>query len=698
LTQRRDSAGFIIVGDDSYLEPYTRSLGTLTADIARLQTLTADNPSQQSDLEQLQAAATARFSLITESIRLRRESGFAAAQAIVATGEGKRLMDDMRAIVARMEAREEALLGTRNAEAARSYRDAQLIGLVTTALAVLVLGLLFAGTRRFGVERRLAEQTAERLNVTLRSIGDGVITTDNHGRIHRMNPVAEALTGWSESDAAGRTLEDALVMINEQSRLPVENPVMRVLREGEIVGLANHTILIGKDGREIPIDDSAAPIRDADGDMVGVVMVVRDISERHEAERARMDLVEKEQLARRQAEEANRTKDEFLATVSHELRTPLNAILGWADMLRSGTLSDTRRDRAIDAVYTNAVRQTKLIDELLDVSRIMSGKLPLDRAPLDLRAVVRSSVDVIQPSADAKHIDLAVDAGDSIPEFYGDTTRLQQILVNLLSNAIKFTPDGGSVRVGLRRGAGVVELTVSDSGQGIPARFLPLIFEPFRQADHLTTRQHGGLGLGLSIVRHLVEAHGGQVRADSAGAGKGSTFTVLLPVVHAGPGADHAARTQGQTATSDVRSARLNGVVVLVDDDDDNRDLLVVTLQDHGAAVLTASSAAQALDMLQRSSVDALLSDIAMPGEDGYSLIRRLRARETGETGFVPAAALTSLARAEDRLDALRAGFQLHLSKPIDAVSLVEAVRTLTGGTWTATSPTSETRAQPPST
>ena len=412
-----------------------------------------------------------------------------------------------------------------------------------------------------------------------------------------------------------------------------------------------------------------------------------------------MDLVEREQLARRQAEVANRTKDEFLATVSHELRTPLNAILGWADMLRSGTLSDTRRERAIDAVYTNAVRQTKLIDELLDVSRIMSGKLPLDRAPLDLRAVVRSSVDVIQPSADAKHIHLAVDAGAPIPEFYGDATRLQQILVNLLSNAIKFTPDGGSVRVGLRRSAAAVELTVTDSGQGIPARFLPLIFEPFRQADHLTTRQHGGLGLGLSIVRHLVEAHGGQVRADSAGAGKGSTFTVLLPVVHAGPGADRAARTQAQTATSGVRSARLNGVVVLVvDDDDDNRDLLVVTLQDHGAAVLTASSAAQALDMLQRSSVDALLSDIAMPGEDGYSLIRRLRARETGETGFVPAAALTSLAREEDRLEALRAGFQLHLSKPIDAVSLVEAVRTLTGGTWTATSPASETRAQPPST
>jgi CheY-like chemotaxis protein/anti-sigma regulatory factor (Ser/Thr protein kinase) len=346
----------------------------------------------------------------------------------------------------------------------------------------------------------------------------------------------------------------------------------------------------------------------------------------------------------------------------------------------------------------NAVRQTKLIDELLDISRIMSGKLPLERGPLDLRAVVRSGVDVIQPSADAKHIQLTVDAGDPVPEFFGDAARLQQILGNLLSNAIKFTPDFGTVRVALRRTGTAIELTVSDSGQGIPEMVLPIIFEPFRQGDQLTTRQHGGLGLGLSIVRHLVEAHGGTVHANSAGEGKGSTFTVLLPVMHAGPGASRIT-DRAQAETGDATDARLNGVVVLVvDDDDDNRDLLVVTLQDHGAAVLTASSAAQAFDVLQRGSVNALLSDIAMPGEDGYSLVRRLRALETGGTGFVPAAALTSLAREEDRIEALRAGFQLHLAKPIDAVSLVNAVVTLTGGAWTATSPAPETRVQPPST
>ena len=214
---------------------------------------------------------------------------------------------------------------------------------------------------------------------------------------------------------------------------------------------------------------------------------------------------------------ANRTKDEFLAMLSHELRTPLNAVLGWADMLRGGTLSGDKRNRAIDAVYSNAMRQTRLIDELLDLARIMSGKLQLERAPVDLAALLRNTVDVIQPTADAKRIRLTVDAGEALKPFHGDQPRLQQVLANLLSNAVKFTPEGGTVGISLHQFNGGVTLTVTDSGQGIPREFLPIVFEPFRQADQLTTRRHGGLGLGLSIVRHLVEAHGGTVRAESGG-------------------------------------------------------------------------------------------------------------------------------------------------------------------------------------
>jgi len=678
--------GFIITGDESYLEPYARSQRTIEADVMRVRSLTADNAAQQEDLERVAAAVNRRLELIEQSIRLRRDSGFGAAQVVIATGEGKRLMDEMRTIVTRMEAREEALLATRNAEALRSYRVAQALGLVTTGFALLALGLLFAGTRRLGAERRLAEQAADRTNITLRSIGDAVVTTDNQGRILGMNPVAQALMGWTEAEAAGRPLEDTLVIINEHTRRPAENPIGRVLRESIVVGLANHTILISKDGREIPIDDSAAPIKSADGSLLGVVMVFRDITERHQAERERAQLTESERLARRHAEQTNRTKDEFLAMVSHELRTPLNAVLGWADMLRSGTLAGDRRDRAIDAIYSNAMRQTRLIDELLDLARIMSGKLQVERSDVDFAALLRSAVDVIQPAADGKHIRLTVDAAEAPQLFYGDQARLQQVLANLLSNAIKFTPDGGGVGISLRRTGNGVTLTVTDSGQGIPQEFLPFIFDPFRQVDQLTTRRHGGLGLGLSIVRRLVEAHGGTVRAESAGPGKGATFIVELPMVAAGPAsAGPPAIPPPRVSRLPADVTRLKGIVVLtVDDDRDNRNLVVATLEQHGAAVLTASSSSEALEILRRTPVQVLLSDIAMPGEDGYTLLRRLRTTESAEIANIAAAALTSLARNEDRREAIRAGFQLHLTKPIDAVSLVEAVAALAPRAQTA--------------
>ncbi len=673
--------GFIITGDERYLEPYASSQRTIEADVVRVRSLTADNAAQEEDLERVVAAVNRRLELIEQSIRLRRDSGFAAAQATVTTGEGKRLMDDMRTIVARMEAREEALLEQRNAEARRSYRAAQTLGLVTTGLALLVLGLLFTGTRRFGAERRRAEQFADRMNITLRSIGDAVLTTDNQGRILEMNPVAQALMGWTEAQAAGRPIEDTLIIVNEQTRRPAENPVGRVLREGIVAGLANHTILISKDGREIPIDDSAAPIKSAEGALLGVIMVFRDITERHHAERERVQLIEAERLARRHAEEANRAKDEFLAMVSHELRTPLNAVLGWTDMLRSGTLAADRRDRAIEAVYSNAMRQTRLIDELLDLARIRSGKLQMERSALDLPALLRSAVDVIQPAADGKRIRLTVDAAGAPQAFYGDQARLQQVLANLLSNAIKFTPEGGVVGISLQRTGNGVMLTVTDSGQGIPREFLPFIFEPFRQIEQLTTRRHGGLGLGLSIVRHLVEAHGGTVRAESEGQDKGSSFIVQLPLVPAGPaGTGHTAAGTQSVAAASANGAGLHGVVVLaVDDDSDSRDLLVATLEQHGAVVLTASSAREAIDILGKTPVQVLLSDVAMSGEDGYTLIRRVRAMESPGIAHIPAAALTSLAREEDRRDAMRAGFQLHLAKPIDVASLVEAVASLAG-------------------
>jgi signal transduction histidine kinase/CheY-like chemotaxis protein len=411
-----------------------------------------------------------------------------------------------------------------------------------------------------------------------------------------------------------------------------------------------------------------------------------DDQQRHMVEMRRMhearhDLLEREQAARASAEQANRLKDQFLAIVSHELRTPLNAILGWTDMLRKGVLDEPRRERAYQAVYDSAQRQAQLIEELLDVARIVSGKLRLDRASVDLHETIRAALTVVQPTADAKGVQVVLEADSSIGVIDGDKARFQQIAWNLVSNAIKFTPKGGTVTVRLRRSSECVELIVADTGQGIPDGFLASVFEPFRQADESTTRANGGLGLGLSIVKHLVEAHSGTVSVQSAGKDQGSTFTVRLPITASTaqrPDATIAAPVA--TPPLPAHATSLKGLSVLVVDDDEEGRLIVATqLEAHHAGVFTASSAAQAFDVLQREHVDVLLADIAMPGEDGYTLIRRVRAMHSPDLASIPAAALTAFARNEDRLQALRAGFQSHLAKPIDADLLVATVARLGG-------------------
>ena len=394
-------------------------------------------------------------------------------------------------------------------------------------------------------------------------------------------------------------------------------------------------------------------------------------------EELRIQLLEREHAARESAEDANRLKDQFLAIVSHELRTPLNAILGWSEMLISGKLPEPGRDRACRTIFDSARRQAQLIDDLLDVARIMSGKLRLDRAFIDIEEVARAAIETVRPAAEARHVQIALAADGSASMVFGDRGRLQQIVWNLLSNAIKFSNERSTIHVRLRQRGPSIDLSVADTGQGIAREFLDSVFEPFRQADETTTRYHGGLGLGLSIVKHLVEAHGGVIGAHSAGEGQGATFTVRLPLV-AMPVAAGESRESAPPPPASDRS--LDGVSVLVvDDDERSRRVVAAHLELHHAAVLTAASAAQAFDVLQHEHVDVLLSDIAMPGEDGYSLIRRVRALNSPEVASIPAAALTAFARKEDRQQALQAGFQLHLAKPIDAKTLISAVATLGG-------------------
>ena len=411
-----------------------------------------------------------------------------------------------------------------------------------------------------------------------------------------------------------------------------------------------------------------------------------DDQQRHMAEmrrlhEARHELLEREQAARAAAEEANRLKDQFLAIVSHELRTPLNAILGWTDMLRKGVLDEERRDRAYQAVWDSAQRQAQLIEELLDTARIVSGKLRLDISSVDVREVTRAALNVVQPAADAKGVEVAFDADELVGVIDADKARFQQIAWNLVSNAIKFTPKGGRVTVRLRRTQVNVELIVADTGQGIPDGFLKTVFEPFRQADESTTRANGGLGLGLSIAKHLVEAHGGTISVYSAGIGQGSTFTVRLPIPESNTRRSDTGRPNIEAAPALPRHAlSLKGLSVLVvDDDEEGRLIVAAQLEAHYADVFTASSAAQAFDLLRSERIDVMLADIAMPGEDGYALIRKLRTHSSPDLASIPAAALTAFARNEDRIRALRAGFQSHLAKPIDADLLVTTVARLGG-------------------
>jgi signal transduction histidine kinase/ActR/RegA family two-component response regulator len=379
----------------------------------------------------------------------------------------------------------------------------------------------------------------------------------------------------------------------------------------------------------------------------------------------------------REAEQANRVKDEFLATLSHELRTPMNAIVGWTSLLAAGNLDPETTARAIASIDRNAKAQVRLIEDILDVSRIVSGKLRLKIQPVDLPAIVEAAVDALRHAAEAKGVRLQVMLDQEAAPINGDADRLQQVCWNLLSNAIKFTPRGGRVYVELSRPNSHVELLVRDSGQGIKPEFLPHVFERFRQADSSSTRAHGGLGLGLAIVRHLVELHGGTVEARSDGEGHGASFVVQLPMgpVRAAAPArtGAAARLAGAPVPDELTGVR----VLVVEDDAESRELLESMLTRLGAEVEVAASAAEGMAALERRPPHVLLSDIEMPGEDGYSLIRRIRALPSAERARLPAAALTAYARTEDRIAALAAGFQFHLSKPVAASELAAVVASL---------------------
>ena len=441
--------------------------------------------------------------------------------------------------------------------------------------------------------------------------------------------------------------------------------------------------MLAADGRVVWLYDIVNVVRDENGPQLLHGFMI-DITDRKQAEQEREQLLEREQAARADAEAANRMKDEFLATLSHELRTPLNAILGWTQLLRNRRFDETTTGRALETIERNTRSLAQLIEDVLDVSRIIKGTLHLNIHRVKLVPIVEAAIDTVYPAAQAKEISINCKFDPEVGVVVGDANRLQQVVWNLLSNAVKFTPKGGRVDVQLERIESCVQIRVSDTGVGIAAEFLSHVFERFRQEDSSSTRSHGGLGLGLAIVRHLVEFHGGTVSAESPGIGQGATFIVNLPMKAVYVEANTAEQLSSVGDTQDANNylPKLDGLrVLIVDDEADARHLLTTILGQYGAQVMAAPSASDALLALQEFRPHILVSDIGMPQEDGYTLIRQVRALPTDQGGRIPAVALTAYARAEDRTQALLAGFQLHVPKPVNPAELAAVVANLTGRT-----------------
>jgi PAS domain S-box-containing protein len=525
---------------------------------------------------------------------------------------------------------------------------------------------------------------SERLaSAILDQAAEAIIVCDTNGIVTRASLAAREL---SADEALRQHVFASFPLRGAEGGSRPLHPASRALA-GEVVASVEMILDIG--GRDpMPVLCTAVPLSYERGTILGCIMSITDISVRkrdeadraslHEAERAARSLAER---ARAEAEATSRTKDEFLATVSHELRTPLNAIVGWSRLLSDDAMPEGRRRHAVDVIRRNADSQARLIEDLLDVSRIISGQMRLDVKTVEPVRIITAVIETVRPALDAKEINLEVVLDSDDPTVLGDEARLQHIIWNLLSNAVKFTPRKGRILITLRRVESSIEISVEDNGEGIPRDFLPFVFDRFRQADGGLSRVHGGLGLGLAISRHLVELHGGKIAVASDGPGHGSTFVVRLPraALRESPlPAEPLPISAKEPAPLQFDGADLTGVhVLVVEDDDDSRELLMSILVKCGARVSGADSGHAALEIFETDVPDVLVSDIGMPGMDGYSLIRRIRALDIAAGQRVPALALTAYARTEDRRRALAEGFQMHLAKPADPSEFAMAVASL---------------------
>ena len=704
--------GYVLTGKEDFLGPYQNAEEQAKENIAALRRLVSSSPTQKQRIADLENLVNEKITISRRYLESYREQGGEVAARLIAGGQGKAVMDKIRAKVTEMKTEEISVVREREAQINSGYAQTFYLIVFGSVAGIVFLGLAgMAILREIGI-RKIAEDDLKDANKNLESrieertknlvlsndalsqirvfnqaildsLSSHIAVVDKSGNIKAVNEAWKkfARENSRDDESALDFVGDNYINvceapdINDSQTESITANLKRLLK-GEIDHFSAEYPCHSKTEKRWFLLNVTA-LKTAEG---GAVIAHTDISKRKGAEAELEKLFASEQKARREAETANRMRDEFLATVSHELRNPLNSILGWSRMLQKNQLEGENKSKAIETIVRNAESQNHLIEDMLDVSRIITGKLRLDIQPINPSEFVEAAIETVRPAAAAKEITIKTEIDYGANKINGDPNRLQQVVWNLLSNAIKFTPKRGEVYVRLRFDHSMIHIEVSDTGPGISEEFLPYVFDRFSQADASTVKKFGGLGLGLAIVRHITEMHGGTVEVQSGG-NKGATFIVKLPIMAVSVEADQIQSTDEiqikhlQTEAS----IDLSGISILVvDDEKDTRQLLQQVLTYYGAEVTMAGAASEAFAEVTAKRFDLLISDIGMPEEDGYSLIRRIR-KLPANKGRIPAIALTAYARPQDRMQALTSGFQTHLAKPVEPDELTAVIGSLTG-------------------
>jgi PAS domain S-box-containing protein len=645
--------GYLLTGNDAYLAPYHDAISHIHNELNLLTKRAAAGELDADEVQRLSDLTKAKFDELETTLSTRRKEGFDAAMKIVEAGRGRQLMEEIRTLSGYMQDRERA-----GVLEARRVADRYTYFRTTTFVFITLLNLAFLAwafgriTAEMDAQRQAtleARRQKDLVSVTLASIGDAVIVTDNKANVTFMNQVAVALTGWQSAEAEGKPLAQVFRIVNEYTRQPVENPVEKVLRLGAIVGLANHTVLIRRDGTETPIDDSGAPIRAEDGTVHGVVLIFRDFTSYKEGER-------KLQQAKVDAESASRAKDQFLAALSHELRTPLTPVLATlTNWEATDAVPESLHDQVV-MLRRNVELEARLIDDLLDLTRIAKGRIQLNTETVDIHDLLWSVQGICRSDMNAKRIEAEVHLEATQHFVHADSARMQQVFWNILRNAAKFTAEHGKIEIRTSDDPnGRVRVTIIDNGIGMSPETLARVFHPFDQGDDdIISKRYGGLGLGLAITKALLDVQGGTIDAQSEGVGKGARFSVTLPTIPA--------PQPSQTDPASAPRLRMTPLrILLVEDHIDTARAMSRLLRGLGHEVHTAGTMSSAMQSIEADHFNLLISDIGLPDGTGLELIRLVRQRSD-----VPAIALTGFGMEDDIAKCQEAGFNLHLTKPVN--------------------------------